>query len=51
MIVNYKLTSASQTITEWASIDWKKVEKYVYHLQVRIAKAWQDKHYPTFRMN
>ena len=45
MIVNYKLTSASQTITEWASIDWKKVEKYVYHLQVRIAKAWQDKHY------
>ena len=45
MIENDKFTSASQTITEWDSIDWKKVEKYVYHLQVRIAKAWQEQHY------
>lgn len=34
---------ASQAISRWSSIDWEKIEKEVYRLQVRIAKARQEK--------
>lgn len=36
---------ASSALMLWSAIDWQKVEKNVYRLQVRIAKAVQAKKY------
>ena len=40
------LTGARSACTNnWKSIDWKKVESHVKQLQLRIAKAIQEKRY------
>ncbi len=33
-----------QLENQWENIDWKKVEKHVNRLQIRIAKAVKDDH-------
>lgn len=53
MNVNYSTTRGKtlerltneQLTNQWNTIDWKNVEKEVNKLQVRIAKAMQNKKY------
>ena len=53
MNVNYSKTrdntlerlANEQLTNQWNTIDWKNVEKEVNKLQVRIAKAMQNKKY------
>ena len=47
---NYSTTAKAERLSDsktlefqWKSIDWNKAEIYVNRLQVRIAKATQDK--------
>ena len=35
----------SACLPDWNSIDWTKIHKQVYRLQVRIAKAVREKHW------
>ena len=45
MTTNNNLIGASSAKTEWKRIYRAKVHKSVYRLQMRIAKARQDKHF------
>lgn len=44
-----RLSDAEQLEKQWKSIDWKKAEFEVNRLQVRIAKAVQEKKHNTVK--
>ncbi len=53
---NYSTTAKAERLSDsktlefqWKSIDWNKAETYVNRLQVRIAKATQDKKWNTVK--
>ena len=53
---NYSTTAKAERLSDsktlefqWKSIDWNKAEIYVNRLQVRIAKATQDKKWNTVK--
>ena len=53
---NYSMTAKAERLSDsktlefqWKSIDWKEAETYVNRLQVRIAKATQEKKWNTVK--
>ena len=42
---NNRFVSTTSNITDWSSIDWKKVEKYVDKTQKRIYRAESEGDY------
>ena len=53
---NYSTTAKAERLPDngtlgfqWKSIDWNKAESYVNRLQVRIAKATQEKNWNTVK--
>ena len=40
-----KIGASSTTAQKWSDIDWTKIEKSVLRLQMRIAKAKQQKRF------
>jgi RNA-directed DNA polymerase len=45
-VKNISCTGALTTkVTEWDAIDWQTAKSFVYRLQVRIAKAFENKQY------
>ena len=53
---NYSMTAQAERLSDsktleaqWKSIDWEKAETYVNRLQVRIAKATQEKKWNTVK--
>lgn len=50
MTISKKLSiGAASAATTWSGIDWLKVEKFVYRLQMRIAKARRQEKYGRVR--
>ena len=47
--VSERLSDSKLLAMQWKTIDWKKAEKEVNRLQVRIAKATQDKKWNTVK--
>lgn len=45
MTVVATLTGASSSFNSWDTINWPSCEAYVHRLQIRIAKAIQEKRY------
>jgi RNA-directed DNA polymerase len=44
-----RLSDAARLAAQWKSIDWKQAEAEVNRLQVRIAKATQEKKWNTVK--
>ena len=44
-----RLSDTDKLSMQWKSIDWKKVESEVNRLQIRIAKAVQEKKFGTVK--
>ena len=42
MTVSVGRTGASSALSKWKTIDWQTVEKHVFRLQMRIAKATEE---------
>ena len=43
------VNTSAQESNEWAQIPWRKLEKYVFHLQKRIYRARQRGDWKTVR--
>ena len=47
--VSERLSDSKLLAMQWKTIDWKKAEKEVNRLQVRIVKATQEKKWNTVK--
>jgi RNA-directed DNA polymerase len=47
--ISERLSDTARLTEQWKSIDWKRAESEVNKLQVRIAKATQEKNWNTVK--